>query len=122
MAARTTVDDYLAALPEKPRAALQKLRQTIKAVTPEATETISYQIPTFKLHGRPLVAYAAFQNHCSLFPMSMSVIEAYEQELKPYRASKGTLHFQPDKPLPTSLVKKLVKARIEENAARRGRR
>ena len=118
MAAPTSVEDYLAALPEESRAALEKLRKTIKAAAPEATETISYQMPAFKDHGRLLVSYAAFKDHCSLFPMSMKVIEAHREELKPYFAGKGTIRFHADKPLPAALVKKLVKARIEENAAR----
>lgn len=121
MAASRSVEEYLAALPEGSRAALEKLRKTIKAAAPEATEAISYQIPAFKDHGRSLVAYAAFKNHCSLFPMSMSVIEAHEEELKPFHTGRGTLRFQPDKPIPDALVKKLVRARIKENAARRHR-
>jgi uncharacterized protein YdhG (YjbR/CyaY superfamily) len=121
MAAPTSVEDYLASLPEGSRAALEKLRKTIKAAAPEATETISYQMPAFKDHGRSLVSYAAFKDHCSFFPMSMKVIEAHREELKPYFTGKGTIRFQADKPLPAALVKKLVKARIEENAARRRR-
>ena len=118
MAAPTSVEDYLAALPEEPRAALEKLRETIKAAAPEATELISYQMPAFKDHGRLLVSYAAFKNHCSLFPMSMKVIEAHREELEPYHTGTGTIRFRADKPLPGALVTKLVEARIEENAAR----
>jgi len=121
MAAPTSVEEYLAALPEESRAALEKLRKTIKAAAPEATETISYQMPAFKDHGRLLVSYAAFKDHCSLFPMSMAVIEAHNEELEPYRAGKGTIRFRAGTPLPAALVKKIVKARIEENAARRRR-
>ena len=121
MAGPTSVEDYLAALPEEQRAALEKLRKTIRAAAPEATETISYQMPTFKDHGRVLVHYAAFKDHCSLFPASIAVMEALGEELKPYFSGKGTLRFTVDKPLPAALVKKIVKARIEENAAR-GRR
>src|SRR3989304_2625508 len=123
MAAPTTVEDYMAALPEESRAALERLREMIKAAAPEATETISYQMPAFKDHGRSLVAYAAFKDHCSLFPMSKAVIEARREELKPYLTGKGTLRFQADKPLPApaALVRKLVKARLAENAAHRRR-
>jgi uncharacterized protein YdhG (YjbR/CyaY superfamily) len=117
MAAPTSVEDYLAALPEASRATLEKLRATIKAVAPEATETISYQMPTFKDHGRFLVSYAAFKDHCSLFPASGKVLEAHGEELKPYFSGKGTLRFTADKPIPAALVKKIVKTRIEENAA-----
>lgn len=111
------VDEYLAAVPEEARATLEKLRKTIKAAAPKATETISYQIPTFKYQG-PLVAFAAFPNHCSFFPMSPSVMEAHREELEPYDNSKGTIRFPAGKPLPAALVKKLVKARIDENEAR----
>ena len=121
MAAATNVEDYMAALPQESRAALERLREMIKAAAPEATETISYQMPAFKDHGRSLVAYAAFKDHCSLFPMSKAVIEARREELKPYLTGKGTLRFQADKPLPAALVRKLVKARLAENAARRSR-
>jgi uncharacterized protein YdhG (YjbR/CyaY superfamily) len=119
MAGPTSVDDYLAALPEEPRVALEKLRKTIKAAAPGATETISYQMPTFKDQGRFLVSYAAFKNHCSLFPASKAVMEALGEELKPYFSGKGTLRFTADKPIPAALVKKIVKTRIEENAAAR---
>src|SRR5437870_10511681 len=108
MAAPTSVDDYLAALPEEPRAVLAKLRKTIKEAAPEATETISYQMPAFKDQGRFLVWYAAFKDHCSLFPASAWVLKAHGQELKPYFSGKGTLRFTADKPIPAALVKKIV--------------
>jgi uncharacterized protein YdhG (YjbR/CyaY superfamily) len=113
----TSVDEYLAAVPEAPRAALEKLRAAIKAAAPEATETISYQMPAFRLHGRFLVSYAAFKDHCSLFPASHAVTAAYAKELAPYLAGKGTIRFTVDRPLPAALVRKIVKARVEENAA-----
>ena len=118
MAAPTSVDDYLAALPEASRAALEKLRKTIKAAAPEAAETISYQMPAFTDHGRSLVSYAAFKDHCSLFPASQAVKDALGDKLKPYMTGKATIRFHADKPLPVALVKRIVKARIEENAAR----
>ena len=121
MAAPTSVEDYLAALPEAQRAALEKLRTTIKAAAPEATETISYQMPAFKLHGRFLVWYAAFKDHCSLFPASAKVLDAHGEALRDYFSGKGTLRFTADKPIPAALVKKIVKTRIEENAALRRR-
>jgi uncharacterized protein YdhG (YjbR/CyaY superfamily) len=121
MAAPTSVEDYLAALPDAQRVALEKLRKTIKTAAPGATETISYQMPAFKLDGRFLVSYAAFKDHCSFFPASTAVMEALGEELKPYFSGKGTLRFQEDKPIPAALVKKIVKARIEENAALRRR-
>jgi uncharacterized protein YdhG (YjbR/CyaY superfamily) len=120
--APTSVEDYLGGLPDESRAALEKLRETIKAAAPEATETISYQMPAFKDNGRFLVSYAAFKDHCSLFPASTAVMEALGEELKPYFSGKGTIRFTADKPLPSALVKKIVKARLQENAAARLRR
>ena len=111
------VDDYLSRVPEVSRAALEKLRRTIKAIVPDAVEVISYQIPTFKYQGRMLVSYAAFQEHCSFFP-GPRPIEAHQNELKSYHTSKGTIRFPTSKPLPAALVKKLVKTRIEENDRR----
>jgi len=111
-----TVDDYLAALPEEARATLEKLRKTIKAAAPRADEVISYQIPTYKYHG-PLVAFAAFKNHCSFYVMSSSFLDAHKDELKAYDTAKGTIRFPIGKPLPAALVKKLVKARMEDNEA-----
>src|SRR2546426_11310162 len=110
------VDDYLSRVPEVSRAALEKLRRTIKAIVPDAVEVISYQIPTFKYQGRMLVSYAAFSEHCSFFPGS-GPIEAHRSELKSYQTSKGTIRFMPSQPLPASLIKKLVKTRLRLNEA-----
>jgi len=107
------VDQWLARLSPEQRAALQKLRAQILAAAPGAEETISYGVPTFSLHGH-LVAFGAFKKHLSFFPMSSSLI-AKHAEAVPFATSSGTLQFQPDKPIPTALVKKLVKARIAEN-------
>jgi uncharacterized protein YdhG (YjbR/CyaY superfamily) len=112
------VDEYLAKVPDEARAALEKLRKTIRAAAPKATEGFSYGIPAFKLHGRPLVSYAALKNHCSFFPMSPAVMDAHRKELEPYDTSKGTIRFPVDKPLPATLVRKLVKARIAESEGR----
>ncbi len=114
LAKHETVDDYLATVPQDARATLLKLRKLIQATVPDATEGISYQIPTFKYKG-PLVAFAAFPNHCSFYVMSPAVMEMYKDELKSYDIAKGTIRFPVNKPLPAALVKKLVKARIEEN-------
>jgi uncharacterized protein YdhG (YjbR/CyaY superfamily) len=108
------VDEYLAGVPEPGRSTLERVRAVIRSAVPgEATEAISYHIPTFKYKGS-LLAYAAFSHHCSLFPMSMAVIRAFQKDLKPYHTSKGTLRFPLDKPLPAVLLRKLVKARIAE--------
>jgi uncharacterized protein YdhG (YjbR/CyaY superfamily) len=111
-----TVDDYLAALPEDARATLEKLRKTIKAAAPKATEGISYQMPMYKQQGM-LVGFAAFKNHCSFFP-GAKAIATHKDELKTYGTSKGTIRFPIGKPLPATLVKKLVKERIAENEKR----
>lgn len=105
-----TFDGYLAALSDDKRAALQKLRKDIRAAAPKATECISYGIPAFRLGGRFLVALGAASNHCSFYPGS--AVQALADELKGYDISKGTVRFQASKPLPTALVRKLVKARI----------
>ena len=114
------VDEYLAGVPEPARSTLNKLRAAIRsAVPPEATETISYRIPAFKYKG-VLLWFAAFSNHCSLFPTA-SVVEAFKSELKGFSTSKGTIHFPTDKPLPTALIKKLVKARVAQNESKKRR-
>ena len=110
-----TIDDYLTALGNDQRAALEKLRKAIRAAAPKAEECISYQLPAFRLNGKPLVAFGAAKNHCAFYPMSSSAVEAHKSALKGYDTSKGTIRFQADKPLPTALVRKLVKARIAEN-------
>ena len=119
MAARPkTIDEYLAALSEDKRAALEKLRKTIRAAAPQAEECISYGLAAFRLDGKPLVAFGATANHCAFYLMSSSTVEAHKDELKDYDTSKGTIRFQADKPLPVALVRKLVKARIAENMGR----
>ena len=110
-----TIDEYLAALSDDKRAALEKLRKTIRAVAPHAEECISYQLPAFRLNGM-LVGFGATANHCAFYPMSASTVQAHKDDLKQYDTSKGTIRFQPDNPLPAALVRKLVKARIAENA------
>jgi len=106
-----TVDDYLAALPEDQHAVLEKLRETIKAAAPDAAESISYGIPSFKYKGRPLIHIGAAKHHCAIYGL---VPDAFKDELQQYDTSKGTIRFPADKPLPETLVRKLVKARIDE--------
>ncbi len=111
------VDEYLASIPEPARSTLAKVRSAIRSAVPaEATETISYRMPAFKYKGI-LVWFAAFSDHCSLFPTA-SVVKAFKNELKGYSTSKGTIHFPIDKPLPSPLVKKLVKARVALNESK----
>jgi uncharacterized protein YdhG (YjbR/CyaY superfamily) len=107
------VDEYLAGVPEPARSTLKKIRAAIRsAAPPEATEVISYRMPAFK-HKEVLVWFAAFSDHCSLFPTA-AVIEAFKNELKGFTTSKGTIHFPTDKPLPVALLKKMVKARVAQ--------
>jgi uncharacterized protein YdhG (YjbR/CyaY superfamily) len=115
------VNAYLASLPADKRAALEKLRNAIRAAAPEAEEGFSYGLPAFRLGGRPLVAYAASTNHCSLYPMSPAVIRAHAADLKKFETSKGTIRFTPEKPLPARLVRKLVRARLSELRSKSGR-
>ena len=117
-----TVAEYFRAVPAKPRAALQKLRKAIKAAAPGAVEVISYGMPAFRHQGRMLVYYAAFRDHCSFFPASNAVIAAHQTDLKPFETSKGTIRFVPERPLPATLVKKMVKARVREIEARSAKR
>ena len=113
-----TIDEYLAAVSEDKRAALEKLRQNIKAVAPKAEEYFYYQLPAFRLNGKRLVAFGAATNHCSLYPLSGAIVKAHKDDLKNYDTSPGTIRFPADKPLPTALVRKIVKARIAENEAK----
>ena len=116
-----TVDEYLAGVPEPARSTLDKIRAAIRsAVPPEATEIISYRIPAFK-YGEVLMWYAAFSDHCSLFP-TRSVIAIFKKDLAAYSISKGTVHFPTDKPMPTPLVRKLVKARVAKVETKKQRR
>jgi len=115
---KADVEAYLARIPEQARTTLEIIRATIRAAAPkEATEALSYGIPSFQYKGA-LVSYAAFKEHCSLFPMGSSAIEEFAEELKGFRTSKGTIQFPVDKPLPKSLVKKIVKARVAHNEAK----
>ena len=111
------VDTYLALQPENVRIALEKMRQVIKATAPDAAEVISYGMPAYRYHGM-LVYFAGFKNHYSLFPGNASMIAEMADELKGYKTSKGTIQFAPDKPMPVSLIKKIVKARMKENLSK----
>jgi uncharacterized protein YdhG (YjbR/CyaY superfamily) len=110
-----TIDEYLTALPADKRAALQFLRRAIKAAVPRAEECISYGIPAFRLEGKVLVHFGAAAKHCAFYPGA--IVEAHADELKGYDTSKGTIRFQPDTPLPSALVRKLVRAQIARRTA-----
>lgn len=113
-----TIDDYLALLDSEKRAALEKLRRAIKSAAPEAEECISYGVPGFSIGRRLLVAFGAGKNHCAFYPGSFP-LEVHKDELKAYDTSKGTIRFQADSPLPATLVRKLVKSRISQRAAKK---
>jgi uncharacterized protein YdhG (YjbR/CyaY superfamily) len=111
----TTIDAYIAAFPPEVQAKLQEIRQTIRLAAPEATEAISYAIPTFKLNGRNLVHFAAFKNHLSFFPTG-SGVEAFQQELSAYTISKGTIQFPLDQPVPLDLIRRITAYRVRAEA------
>jgi uncharacterized protein YdhG (YjbR/CyaY superfamily) len=112
----TTIDEYLARVSDDKRAALEQLRQTIRRVVPTAEECISYQMPAFRYEGRVLVYFAAAANHCAFYPGGM--VNDFKDELEAFETSKGTIRFQPGRPLPATLVRKIVKARVAQNAAK----
>jgi uncharacterized protein YdhG (YjbR/CyaY superfamily) len=115
-----TVTEYLAGVPEPARAMLARIRALISAAVPkEAVETISWGMPAFKYKGI-LMWFAAFSNHCSLFPGS-TMIELFKEDLKNFSTTKGTIHFPMDKPVPATLIKKIVKAKVAENEKRNQR-
>jgi len=108
------VDQYLESLPTDSRRALENLRQLIQEAVPDAEEGFSYGVPAFKLNGRPLVCYAAFKNHCGFYPLSPEILNSFAQDLADFGTAKGTIRFTVDKPLSETLVKRIVKARLDE--------
>ena len=119
MATPENVEEYLAALPDDRRAALEEMRRTVNAAAPEATETIAYSMPALRSHGGQfLVSYAAYKKHYSLFPASGAVVAALGKDLTPYLAGKGTIQFPANEPLPLALVRRIVEIRVGENAER----
>jgi uncharacterized protein YdhG (YjbR/CyaY superfamily) len=111
----TTIDEYLAGVSSDKRAALQRLRKIIKSAAPGMEECISYRMPAFRFEGKVLVWMGAAANHCSFYPGG--IVQTFEGDLASYQTSKGTIRFQSDDPLPAALVRKIVKARIAQNAA-----
>jgi uncharacterized protein YdhG (YjbR/CyaY superfamily) len=110
------VDEYLAKLGDEQRAALQSLRERVWAAAPGGEECISYGLPAIRKDGRVLVAFGATKKHCALYPMSSRLVEKHSDELEGFDTSKGTIRFQPSRPLPDSLVRRLVEERIAETA------
>jgi uncharacterized protein YdhG (YjbR/CyaY superfamily) len=115
-----TVDEYLSGVSADKRAALERLRRTIRSIVPRAEECISYQLPAFRLDGKVLVWFGAGANHCAFYPGGL--VAEFQRELQAYDTSKGTIRFQPDDPLPASLVRQVVKARMARIGAGRQRR
>lgn len=109
-----TVNEYLNKLPNDQRAVLEKIRQTIKAFSPEITELISYSIPSFKYKGRQFVAFAAYPSHINFLIMSYPIMETFKSDLKRFETDKATIRFTVEKPMPVTLLKKLIRARMAE--------
>ena len=109
-----TVDEYLAAAPEPQRSTLTRLRSDLRALLPEAIETISYGMPAFKQGGKAIAGYAYFKAHCSYFPHSGTVLPAIGDDLAGYEWTKGTLKFPIDQPLPVTLLRNLVETRLDQ--------
>jgi len=109
-----TIDEYIETFPKDVQAILRKMRQTIRDAAPGAVEAISYQMPTFKLNGRNLVHFAAFKSHIGFYPIP-SGIEAFKEELSPYKQGRGSVQFPLDKPVPYDLVERIVRYRVKEN-------
>ena len=108
------VDKYLQGIDEPKRSTLEALRRTILAVVPDAEQVISYKVPAFRVEGRIVAGFAAFKDHLSYLPFSGSVLPALASELDGYTMTKSALHFPVDKPLPKTLVRKLIAARRSE--------
>jgi len=113
-----TIDEYIQAFPKDVQGILKKMRQTIKEAAPGAVETISYQIPTFKLNGKGLVYFAAFKSHIRFYPIHAGV-EGFKKELSRYKQGKGSVQFPLDQPIPYDLVKKITRFRVKETAGKK---
>src|SRR5688500_4304653 len=110
----TSIDDYLVRVSEDQRAVLQRLRETIRSIVPDAEEGISYGLPAFRLRGKPIAGFGASANHLSYYPMSGTTTATLQAELAGYHTSKGAIRFEIAQPLPTALVRKLIEARVAE--------
>jgi len=115
-----TIDEYINLFPDEVRTILNQIRQTIREAAPEAEETINYQMPTFTLHGN-LVHFAAFKNHIGFYPTPTG-IEAFKEELSPYKGAKGSVQFPIDQPMPLPLIRRIVEYRVKQNSERKPRK
>ena len=113
-----TIDEYLAACSVQNRAALEKIRKAVRAAAPHAEECINHRLPAFRLDGTALVAFGACSSHCAFYPTSAATLAALKEDFKDYDTTKGMIRFPANKPIPAALVKKLVKAKMAESAAR----
>ncbi len=113
-----SVDEYIATHPEDVQAILQRVRRTIRKAVPGAEEVISYQIPAYKLHGSPVLYFAGWKQHYSLYPATDHVVEACGDDLAPYKVSKGTIRFPLSRPVPVKLIERIAKLRAKEAAER----
>jgi uncharacterized protein YdhG (YjbR/CyaY superfamily) len=114
-----TVDEYIASQPESAQGVLKRVRLAIRNAVPQAEEVISYKIPTYKLHGRPVLYFAGWKDHYSLYPASERMVEEFKDELAPYQVNKGTIRFPLSQPVPVKLISRIAKFRAQEIAARR---
>ncbi|HSK47162.1 MAG TPA: DUF1801 domain-containing protein [Coriobacteriia bacterium] len=112
-----SIDEYIAEFPAETQEVLEQMRALIKATAPDATETISYAIPTFDLNGKHLVHFAGFQKHVGFYPIPTGM-EAFKEELKPYKQGKGSVQFPLDQPLPVDLIRRIVEFRVAENTSK----
>jgi uncharacterized protein YdhG (YjbR/CyaY superfamily) len=112
-----SIDEYIAGFPPETQKVLEELRALVKASAPDATETISYAIPTFDLNGRHLVHFAGYARHIGFYPIP-SALGVFKEELKPYKIGKGSAQFPLGQPLPTDLIRRIVEFRVEENTAK----
>ena len=113
----SSIDEYTAGFPAETQKVLEELRALIRAAAPEATETISYAIPTFDLNGHHLVHFAGYEKHVGFYPTG-SGVEAFKEELEPYKSGKGSVQFPLGRPLPKDLIRRIVELRVAENAGR----
>jgi uncharacterized protein YdhG (YjbR/CyaY superfamily) len=114
-----SIDEYIATQPEAAQAVLQRVRSVIRKALPGAEEAISYRIPAFKLTGRPIIWFAGWARHYSLYPVNGKVVEAFKEDLAPYQLSKGTLRLPLSRPVPESLIRRIAKLRAAEAAKHR---